>query len=179
MSTTTHNPDAFDDDEDLTPPETGEVPAAEGSVLATLRERREQAVAALHKDLRVPRLEPPVYVRFRPISQPAIEQANKRASASKADDAATAANAAVLAGACIGVFEVDEDGAEVSVDPDNATWPQFDKRLARLLGVKAGKAADVVRALYLTDGDVIATVTKLAEWSGFNEAELERDAAGN
>lgn len=173
------NPDAFEDDVDLEV-DTGEAPAAVGSVLAGLRQRREQALAALYTDLVVPRLDPPVFVRFRPIDQAKIEQANKRANASKDPDAATAANAAVLAAACVGVFELDEDGAEVGVDPDDRdSWPQFDKRLARLLGVKAGKAADVVRALYLTDGDVIKTVTKLAEWSGFNEDALDRDTAGN
>ena len=155
-------------------------PAAKGSALATLRDRREKAVKELKKNLEVPRLDPPVFVRFKPIDQARLTAANKKAAASKEKDAEVIANAGILAEACLGVFEV-IDGVEVSVDPDDreGEWPRFDKKLARLLGVPAGKASDVVRALYLTDGDIISTVSTLGVWSGYAAEQLEQDTEGN
>jgi hypothetical protein len=160
--------------------EPGPRPAASGSALASLRARREQAKDDLHLDLAVPRLDPPVYVRFAPVEQALIDRANKRHEKSKAQDKNVVINAVILADACQGVFEV-IDGEEVSVDDRDrdGEWPRFDEQLADLLGVDATKAADVVRALYLTDGDVIATATKLADWSGYSLADLEERAEGN
>lgn len=168
--------DAFPDELDPATPEPGLTPAAEGSVLADLRTRRERAKAALTTDLEVPRLDPPVYVRFKPPTQARIDAANQRARNGNDKDATVLANAIVIADSCVGVFEI-IDGEKVSVDPTDrdGTWPLFDKRLARLLGVPAGRAADVVRALYLTDGDVLSTSAKLAEWSGFATEQLELD----
>lgn len=170
--------DGFDDE--LEPETVEEQPAAEGSVLATLRERREAAKQKLTKDLAVPRLDPPVYVRFKPLATRRLNAANKQAAASSDKDAEVIANAGILAEACVGVFQV-IDGAEVSIDDSNldGEWPRFDKRLAALLGVKAGKASEVVRALYLTDGDIISTVNDLGVWSGFAREQLERDSEGN
>lgn len=127
----------------------------------------------------MPRLEPPVYVRFAPVPHGRIEAINKRHEKSKDKDRDVIINAAVLAEACRGVYEVIDDQA-VSVDDTDreGEWPRFDDRLAELLGVEAGKASDVVRALYLTDGDVIATATKLGEWSGYSMADLE-ERTGN
>lgn len=159
---------------------TGEAPAAPGSVLASIRERREAAKRKLHKDLAVPRIDPPIYVRFGPIPGHKFEAANKLAAHSGDRDATVIANAGVLADACIGVFEV-IDGVEVSIDPEDreGPWPRFDKRLARILETPAGKASQVVRALYLTDGDIISTVNDLGVWSGYAQEQLERDPEGN
>jgi hypothetical protein len=154
--------------------ERAERPAAPGSALSSLRARRQKAAEELHLDLAVPRLDPPVWVRFAPVEQGLIDRANKRHEKSKAQDKNVVINAVILADACRGVFEV-IDGEEVSIDDNDrdGEWPRFDDQLADLLGVEAGKASDVVRALYLTDGDVIATATKLADWSGYSLADLE------
>ncbi len=170
--------DDFIDDFDSDTPD--EAPVAEGSVLAGLRERREQAKTKLVKDLAVPRMDPPVYVRFKPIPSRRLTAANKQAAASGDKDAEVIANAGVLAEACLGVFEV-IDGREVSIDPNDrdGEHPKFDRRLAGLLGVPAGKASQVVRALYLTDGDIISTVNDLGIWSGFAREQMERDPEGN
>ena len=108
--------DDFIDDFDSDTPD--EAPVAEGSVLAGLRERREQAKTKLVKDLAVPRMDPPVYVRFKPIPSRRLTAANKQAAASGDKDAEVIANAGVLAEACLGVFEV-IDGREVSIDPND------------------------------------------------------------
>jgi hypothetical protein len=169
--------DDFDTEETETP---GLAPAADGSTLASLRARREKAIEKLHLDLEVPRLDPQVFVRFKPVSQERLNAANKQAGKSSDKDAEVIANAGILAWACLGVFEV-IDGEEVSIDVDDreGEWPKFDKRLAGLLGVRAGKASEVVRGLYLTDGDIISTVGKLGVWSGYATDQLESDPAGN
>jgi hypothetical protein len=155
-------------------------PAAVGSPLASLRARREKAVTGLHLDLAVQRLDPPVYVRYRPVTQAEIDQSSKLFDKSKDADKNVKANAATLAKACLGVFEV-IDGVEVSVDPADrhGSWPRFDQQLGDLLGLETNRAADIVRGLYLTDGDVIATATKLADWSGYSLSGLEEREAGN
>lgn len=166
---------------EIEPETTEQTPAPEGSVLATLRERRERVQAALVKDLAVPRYDPPIYVRYKPLPSRRLNAANKQAAASSDKDAEVIANAGILAEVCVGVFEV-VNGREVSIDPESRDGELLrfaDRRLAELLGVKAGKASEVVRALYATDGDIISTVNDLGVWSGFAREQLERDSEGN
>lgn len=164
-----------------TPEETGPRRAAPSSALASLRARRDKAREQLHLDLAVPRLDPPVYVRFAPVEQSQITRINDRHKKSKDKDRDVIINAVILAEACRGVFEVIDDET-VSVNPDDrdGEWPRFDPDLAELLGLNPdeSKATDVVRGLYLTDGDIIATASRLAEWSGYSVADLE-EHAGN
>lgn len=151
-----------------------ERPAAAGSQLASLRDRRAAAAKQLYLDLPVPRLEPEVFVRFAPVEQAQIDRINKRHEKSKDREKTVKINAVVLAEACRGIFEV-IDEQEVSIDPADreGDWPRFDEKLADLLGLDSTGAVDVVRGLYLTDGDVIATATKLADWSGYSITDLE------
>lgn len=153
-------------------------PAA--TVGGSLSSRRQQAVDELWTDLKIPRYDPPIYVRFKPIEQKRIDAMTASIERSKAKDKRVAANAALLAEATIGVFEV-VDGEQVSIDPEDrdGDWPKFDMRLAELFEVQAVKAAEVVRAVYLTDGDIIATVMQVGEWSGYNLDEIQADFEGN
>lgn len=156
-------------------------PAADSSVLTSLRDRRQAALAEAHLDLAVPRLDPPVYVRFKPIDDSRFNALMKRFEKYKGNDRNVVHNASILAECCLGVFEV-IDGEKVSIDPADrdGDWPRFDPQLAQLLGQDLEpRAADVVRGLYVTDGDVIATAGKLAEWSGYSLADLEELTAGN
>lgn len=157
------------------------VPAADGSELSSLRSRRARVREQLHFDLEVPRYDPPVLVRYKPVPQEKIEQTFERTKKMRGKDRTAVTNAIILAGACIGVFEV-IDGEEVSVDPDDRAgeWPTFGPRLAGILGEPmAKKASDVVRALYLTDGDLISTAQELAALSGYAQDQIERDSSGN
>lgn len=159
----------------------GERPAAPDSPLASLRERRERAKKKLHLDLFVPRYEPPVVVRYQPIARPVLTLANKRAAelAEKKDpDATVIGNAVALTHACLGVY--DASGKELqSIDPSGEP-PRFDERLARLLELPDGATAvDVVRALYMTDGDIIAAVSEVSEWSAIAERRQAEDLEGN
>lgn len=160
--------------------------AADGSALASLRARRRKVVEKLYFDLEVPRYDPPVWVRYRPVSQEKVEDTFKRTEKRRGKERTVVTNAIILAEACIGVFEV-IDGVEVSVDPDNrgGEWPKFDQSLGELLtSIEDGerpptKASDVVRKLYLTDGDIISTAQDLSVRSGYAQEQLERESEGN
>lgn len=169
----------FDGDQfdgDLAPNE-GERPAAPTSGLAGLRAQREKIKQDLHLDLRVPRYETLVYVRYSPVSAALAKRLSERAKKSNDADAAVNANAALLAESCLGVFEKDAHGEPIG-DPEE--WPKFDEHLAAYLGSPdVRRAADVVRLLFLTDGDVIATATRVTEWSGFAGGQVAEEYEGN
>lgn len=150
------------------------------TVGGSLKARREAAVEDLHLDLKIPRYDPPIYVRFKPVEQKRIDAMRAAVEKGKAKDKTVAANAALLAEATIGLFEI-VDGEKVSIDPSDrdGEWPVFDMRLAELFEVQAVKAAEVVRAVYLTDGDIIATVMQVGDWSGYNLDEIQADFEGN
>lgn len=158
-----------------------ERPAASTSPLANLRRRREEAIEKLYVDLPVPRYgdDLALHVRYAPVPQHKVEAVNKIAAKSKDREKNIIANASILADACLGVFaEITIDGEthEISVDDEHPDedWPKFDERLGHLLGLDGpARATDVVRRLYLTDGDIIATAAKLADWSGYTLENVE------
>lgn len=165
-----------------------EVPAAAGSPLASLRERRQARRNKLFLDLKVPGLEPAVYVRYNPIKGAKLLEVNKKLARSKDNDAVVAANVAMLADACVGVFQLDSSGQAISVDPDNLSsseeeWLKFGPELGALLAEEGEPApervVDVVRALF--DGDLAITThgDLLIDWSRTLNEELERDTSGN
>jgi hypothetical protein len=137
--------------------------------LARLAEARKAALATLHLDLQVPRLDPPVVVRVRPITNAEVAAITRRFRGNKTPDAPVMHNAAIIAEACLGVFGLDENGEPVE---DEADWPRFDEELAEILGLDgASSAVDVVRGLYLTDGDVASAADQIVLWSGFRRAD--------
>lgn len=162
----------------------------------SLKDRRAKAVGELFLDRPVPRLEPQVWVRFKPIGSARIEAINKAAAKSKDPDKNVVGNARALAESCIGLFEK-IDGELRSLDPDDdravqipddpkATlppipddWPRFDESLARLLGVPFITATNIVRELYLTDGDIVSEAGELTVWSGYAGHEIDEEFAGN
>jgi hypothetical protein len=145
--------DRFDD---------GLVAAAPGSALEAFRARRKRR---RYVDLRVPDTEPAIWVRYGPLPQHRIDAHVLRYARSKDKDRTVKRESALLAEACIGVFEV-VDGREVSIDPDDrdGEWPTFGERLAELLGIPATSAGEVVRDLYGEDAAVMATSAKYADW---------------
>lgn len=155
----------------------GEIPAAEGSPLAGLRANRDRARQRLHLDLRVPRLDPPIGVRYAPLPKTVIDKANKAIAEGKAEDREVVEKSVVLAHVCLGVFAIGDDGKPVG---DPSTWPKFDQELASILGLpESSGAVAVVRDLYLTDGDIVAAVAELGEWSAQAERLADEDLAGN
>jgi hypothetical protein len=169
--------------------DTAGTPAAAGSPLSSLRDRRKARRKKLHLDLKVPGYDPAIFVRFQPASQSKLISEIKRAEKSKDQHAIALANASLLIDACQGVFQVDEHKREVSIDPDNLTadpseWLKFGPELGELLADKeAGellvKASDVARALYDNDMALGAAADRLIEWSRTMNEELERENEGN
>ncbi|WP_243061143.1 hypothetical protein [Nocardioides sp. SR21] len=155
----------------------GQIQAAPGSALSDLRARREQAKQKLHLDLRIPRLEPPVFVRYAPLEKPDIDEANAKIAESKDRDREVVAKSVLLAKACLGVFERDAKGRPKG---DPASWPKFDQQIGAMLELPADcGAVEVVRGLYLTDGDVIVAMAELADWSAKSGQQAAEEYAGN
>ena len=153
-------------------------PVAEFNPLASLRDRRKAIINEMYIDIKVPRWnEPEIYVRFRPISATTL---NKRVEARRkqgGDMWSIMANADIIADSCIGVYGVMDGDLDnklsLRLDDPKGEWTKFDGFLGEALGLEAVRATDVVLALYLTEGDLIATANKLFEWSGIasNEAD--------
>lgn len=147
-----------------------------------LRDRREKAANKLYVDRRVPRMDPPVFVRFKPLLQETIDAANKAIEKGKDKRRNVHANADAIATACIGIYELDEHNEKRSVVPDVDDWTEvrFDEALGRELGHQSMiRARDVVQALYLTDGDIISEAGELTEWSGYARRDGDEDYSGN
>ncbi|MBB3041024.1 hypothetical protein [Nocardioides soli] len=154
------------------------------SILAGLRKAREKALAELTIDLQVPGLDDPkVYVRYRPIQQREVDLVHERTRDTKSEDRDLIANASLLAHACVGVF-VTVDGKP---DGDPSTWPRFDQDLAQMLGIDEAPdgskieptTAEIVRALYMTDGALLNTARALDAWSAPAILRREEEHAGN
>lgn len=167
------------------PPSEEPLEAPERSELTSLRDRVAKA-KSVRFDLQVPGLDPPVFVRYRPVTPQAMEQTFKRTEQLR-KDRTVITNAIILADHCEGVFELDENGDKVSVDPDDrqGAWPKFGPQLAQILGLppmKDGKklrAVDVVRGLYPLEGDIISTSQDLAVRSGYAREQIELETEGN
>ena len=158
-------------------------PAAPGSALARFRQARAKALQGLTVDLQVPGYDPPLYVRFRPVKQTEVDKVTEKANQSTDPDRELNANAAILAHACVGVFET-VDGKPVG---DPSSWPKFDQDLAHLLGIDEAEdgtrleptTTEIVRALYLTDGALLNTARALDAWSAPAIRRREEESAGN
>ena len=80
-------------------------------------------------------------------------------------------HADILIAGCERVF-AKISNREYSLNPDDHEGPftTFDSDLGRNLGLpEEARARDVVKALFLTEGDLIAQAIKVARWSGFQE----------
>lgn len=166
-------------------------PQEPNTLRSRLRQRRQEAVSNLYLDRPVPRLDEYV-VRFKPLPGGRVEQINKQAEKSRDSERYVNGAAVSLAECCIGIFEVVDDEADATdrtkdgkllrpLDPGSEEPMRFDKRLAVLLGIEGGaiSATQVVRAFYLTDGDVTAESNAVTTWSGFAGTEAAEEFAGN
>lgn len=118
-----------------------------------------------------------IFVRFEPVEQAAIDEANAWIRKNqKVRDRQVIAEARVIADACRGVLEL-VDGHKVSVDSNDRGGdpPQIGPELAQLLGMDEPNplSTDIVRALYVHDGPLRATYLRLTEKSGFVPIPLD------
>jgi len=93
-------------------------------------------------------------------------------------------NADILIRGCVGVVAI-VDGKEYSLRPgdENGEPTKFDQDLAENLGVEGigGRpptARQVVRSLFLTDGDILSAASEVIRFSGYREAEADSTILG-
>lgn len=158
------------------------------SFLSSLKERREEVLAEQVLRLPVPRWNDPVIiVKYKPVPHGFIragQQRVEKASARQKSEIEVDANADILINGCVGVMAV-VDGREYSLRPDdpNGDLTLFDEDLAENLGVEGvgGRpptARSVVRALFLTDGDILSAAGEIVKFSGYRETEADSDLSG-
>lgn len=153
----------------------GQIPAAPTSGLAALRQQRQKIQQALHLDLRVPRYEEPVFVRYSAPTRAQLTKVQDRVSKSR--DGELLGEALLLAECCVGVFQKDANGEPIGTPEE---WPKFDKDLAAYLGEPdLSRAADIVRALFFTDGDIISTAATINRWAGYAAEQAVEEFEGN
>jgi len=151
------------------------------SVLGELSKRREEIKNEQLLSLPVPRWEnPTVWVRFEPVDHKAIRRAAEsidKAPKQRRGEVELEQNMDTLIRACVGVYaKLDGDDREYSLRPDDfeGELTRFDQDLAANLGLPSDATArQVVKALYLTDGDILSHAMKLVEWSGYRETEAD------
>jgi hypothetical protein len=137
----------------------------------------------LYKDIKVPRWEDPeIFVRFNPIDVTSTEAVveKRRESKDVVPDWLLYANADIIAQSCQGVYAtLDGDHSKkysLRVGDEDGPWTRFDPDLAAALGLPTEiGAAEVVKALYMTDGDLLAAATALTDWSGASIAQVDTD----
>lgn len=164
------------------------------SILGNLKERRQQVVEKQYLDRAVPRWsDPEIFVRFKPVDHATIRKAmdatddsggnrRQRREAGKKARGELQANIDVLIEGCVGVYAVLDGNRERKYslrkgDP-RGEWTKFDPELADNLGIEAGSATEVVRALYLADGDIMTTAGAIAEFSGYREDTADEAIEG-
>ena len=162
----------------------GEEPQADSSlsVLGQLKKRREEVKQGEHIDLPVPRWDSPrIVVRYGPVNHESFKklsaQVNRATEKSQAR-VEVDGNCDILIQACRGVFAV-VNGERYSLRQGDheGEWTKFDPDLAENLGC-GNSAREVVKALYITEGDILSTASKIAEFSGYKEQEADDSIMG-
>jgi hypothetical protein len=154
------------------------------SVLGSLATRREKVIEQDYTDLRVPRwTEPEIYVRFKVVPHSIIRKAlqqQEKARQDKVAKAELASNIEILVHGCIGVYALldgDDTKYSLRLGDERGNWTRFDDDLAANL--ECGESAsEVVRALYLSDGDIMSAASAVVEFSGYRDAEADERIAG-
>lgn len=152
------------------------------SVLGQLKAKRENVVSNNHIDMPVPRWDSPVIVvRYGPLDHNEFKRAGRqvdRAADNKKAEVEVNVNCDLLARAVQGVYGI-VGGQKYSLRPGdhNGDWTKFDDDLAKNLGC-GNTAREIIKSLYITEGDILSTAGKLAEFSGYKEQEADDSIAG-
>lgn len=156
------------------------------SVLGQLSKRHDDIKNAQQLTMAIPRWsDPEIWVRLKPIAHEDIRRAMERidkAQKAMRGQVELEQNIDLLIKACIGVFAtLGDDPTEYSLRPDDpeGDHTRFDHDLAANLGLSEGVSArHVVKALYITEGDILSHAKALIEWSGYRDTEAEETIAG-
>lgn len=119
---------------------TPEPETAPDSQRARIRGRLASQREKVTFDLAVPGAEPPLYCRFEVQPYKRLSEAAnaiKDAEKERDDEKVMRVNCQLVADACLGVFELDEQGKPISCDPamPDGPWPRFGPKLAEALGI--------------------------------------------
>jgi hypothetical protein len=152
------------------------------SVLGNLKSRREDIKQGEHIDLPVPRWDTPrLVVRYGPIDHDSFKRMSgmiDRAPDKVRSKAEVDGNCDILIKACKGVYAVvNGERYSLRTGDHEGEWTKFDDDLADNLGC-GHSAREVVKALYITDGDILSTASKIAEFSGYREQEADDSIVG-
>lgn len=163
-----------------TPAIPADAPKAPSFALKSLAAKREALKEGLYLDLQVPRWnDPEIFVRFGPIDVTLTETVVEKRRKSKVPEWSILANADILAQACVGIYACLEGDQETKyslrVGDENGSWTKFDPDMATALGSVLQGASDVVRALYLTDGDLLEAARQVTDWSGIKNEQVDED----
>jgi hypothetical protein len=156
------------------------------SVLGNLKARREQIFQGEVLDLPVPRWrDPQIHVQYKPVEHSTIRAGQTRmekAPKNRRYQVEVEANCDLLIKGCVAVYaRLEGDSSRYSLRPDD--WEgdptTFDPDLAENLGLpESATARDVVRELFMTEGDILSHAQQLIEFSGYRETEADESVEG-
>lgn len=162
------------------------------SVLGRLAQRRQEVAEDQVLTIPVPRWsDPTVKVRYGLLDsdtldkgRQALEKAQKnKGKGNRVAEANLNANIDILVAACQAVFaeldELPEETFSMRIDDENGQPTLFDPDLAAALALHDGATArQVVKALFISDGDIMAHASEVVEWSGYKRAEMAEAGLG-
>lgn len=158
--------------------------SARFSVLSNLKARREKIREGEKLVLPVPRWsDPELVVKYQPLEHSIIRAAQTRvekAPKAKRFQVELEGNMDLLIRGCVAVV-AKLDGQEYSLRPDDPEGEPttFDPDLAENLGLgENATARQVVKELFITDGDILSHAKSLVEFSGYRETEADEQIQG-
>lgn len=160
----------------------GDAPA---SVVLNLKARRQAIVDSEFLTLPVPRwTDPEIFVRYHPLDHPTIRRIQGQVDRVPAKDKAAAEVAShmdILIRACEAVYaRLGDEKFSLRPDDPRGSLTKFDPDLADNLGLPEDdrSARATVRALFLTDGDIISTANQVIKFSGYRAEVADTEVEG-
>lgn len=155
------------------------------SILGSLKERRLEVFNAQELRLPVPRWDnPEIVVKYKPVDHKLIRKTQDKVEGIKDKDkkfqAEIDGNADLLIRGCVAVVAI-VDGKEYSLRPDDPHGEPtvFDMDLAQNLGLgDRVTAREVVKALFIAEGDIMSASQALVQFSGYRETEADSTVSG-
>lgn len=155
--------------------------AAEGSVLAQIRQRREELKRDRHIDLDVPGFDGLLVARYQPLAYRKLREIIQRAEKQHRSDPAMeelAGAADVLNNACAGLF-VREGGEVVPVTHNGEPVMRFDRECAAALGLDQEQTArEVLFDVFPDEFSVLIQYKAFSEWQARTEPEASEELVG-
>lgn len=150
-----------------------------GSPIKSLAARRAEITEHTITERHVPRWNDPEIVV---VYGPAPHRLVRKVTEAKTPEAEVDIHADLLVNACQAVYGI-VDGKRYSLREGDANGEptRFDADLAEALGLPDplhSSAREVVRALFMTEGDVISEAAAVAAWSGYKREDADRTISG-